>query len=59
MAARTNGSVMFLFTVLFITLAQNIKVKELSQGLLQRSLDLQIAVKEWKVVITIEDMSTQ
>ena len=50
---------MFLFTVFSITLAQNIKVQELSQGLLQRLIDLQIAVNEWKVMIMIEDMSTQ
>ena len=49
-----------LFYIIFITvLAQEISITELQPGLLQLSINIGIKVKEWKVVITVEDMSAQ
>ena len=50
---------MLLCTILCAQLAKSLNVTELPQGLLQKKLDLKLTSKLWKVVITVEDGSTQ
>ena len=59
MGNKENRSIVLLCTIFLTVLAQDISITELPQGLLQWSIDKVIKVKEWKVVITVEDMSTQ
>ena len=59
MERGANGCVSFLCALLCAHLVSSMTVTELHQGLLQKKMELRITSKLWKVVITVEDSSTQ
>ena len=59
MGRGTNGCTVLLCTLLCTVVAQKMNITQLPEGLLQRSLNIGIKTKEWKVIITVEEMSTE
>ena len=45
--------------VLCVQIAWALQVTKLPQGLLQKKTDIKVIAEQWKVIITVEDGSTQ
>lgn len=59
MERATNGCVVFLCKLLCVRIVLSLNVSNLPQGLLQQKVPLVLTTKIWKVMITVEDGSTQ
>ena len=59
MGRHTNGGALLLCAVLCVRIAGALQVTQLPQGLLQKKTDIKVTAEQWKVIITVEDGSTQ
>lgn len=59
MERRPNGCAQLLCSLLLAQLVSSLKVTNLPEGLLTKKMDMKLTSKTWKVIITVEDGSTQ